>query len=126
MGESPRVAKPAVCHRRRPASWLSRAIGQHVGQLLRDQLVGRQWPAERLAVERALPRAVEAVLGRARATRASRSGTSVSRRGATHPRFAPDDRIAEHRDYWDTAEALYEKLPPIGALMSWLRRRAAA
>ncbi|MCM5570963.1 nuclear transport factor 2 family protein [Burkholderiaceae bacterium FT117] len=46
-------------------------------------------------------------------------------RGATHIRFAPDGRIAMHRDYWDAAEELYEKLPAIGALMRWLKRRAA-
>ena len=43
--------------------------------------------------------------------------------GATHLRFAPDGRIAYHRDYWDAAEELYEKLPLIGPLMRWLRRR---
>jgi steroid delta-isomerase len=28
-----------------------------------------------------------------------------------------------HRDYWDAAEELYEKLPA-GRLMRWLKRRA--
>lgn len=46
-------------------------------------------------------------------------------RGATHLRFAPDGRIAMHRDYWDAAEELYEKLPAIGTLMRWLKKRAA-
>jgi len=45
-------------------------------------------------------------------------------RGSTHLRFAADGRIALHRDYWDAAEELYEKLPGLGALMRWLRRRA--
>mgnify|MGYP000919661591 CR=1 FL=1 len=45
-------------------------------------------------------------------------------RGGTHIRFAPDGRIAMHRDYWDAAEELYEKLPVVGVLMRWLRRRA--
>lgn len=44
--------------------------------------------------------------------------------GGSHLRFAPDGRIAEHRDYWDAAEELYEKLPAVGALMRWLKRRA--
>ena len=35
-----------------------------------------------------------------------------------------DGRIVMHRDYWDVAEELYEKLPLIGALMRWLKRRA--
>ncbi len=45
-------------------------------------------------------------------------------RGATHLRFAADGRVAVHRDYWDAAEELYEKLPVLGSLMRWLRRRA--
>jgi steroid Delta-isomerase len=45
-------------------------------------------------------------------------------RGGTHLRLAADGRISEHRDYWDAAEELYEKLPAIGALMRWLKRRA--
>jgi ketosteroid isomerase-like protein len=47
-------------------------------------------------------------------------------RGATHLRLAADGRIAEHRDYWDAAEELYEKLPAVGALMRWLKRRVNA
>jgi steroid Delta-isomerase len=46
--------------------------------------------------------------------------------GATLLRFAADGRIALHRDYWDAAQELYEKLPAIGALMRLLRRRASA
>jgi ketosteroid isomerase-like protein len=45
-------------------------------------------------------------------------------RGATHLRFGADGRITLHRDYWDAAEELYEKLPALGALMRWLRRQA--
>ena len=43
--------------------------------------------------------------------------------GASHLRFAPDGRIAYHRDYWDAANELYAKLPVIGALMRYLKRR---
>lgn len=46
-------------------------------------------------------------------------------RGASHLRFDADGRVASHRDYWDAAEELYEKLPLIGALMRWLKRRAS-
>lgn len=46
--------------------------------------------------------------------------------GGSHLHFAPDGRVAEHRDYWDAAEELYAKLPVIGALMRWLRARAAS
>jgi steroid Delta-isomerase len=45
-------------------------------------------------------------------------------RGTSHLRFAPDGRVNYHRDYWDVAEELYEKLPWVGGLMRWLKRRA--
>ncbi|MFM2036834.1 MAG: hypothetical protein RL459_2099 [Pseudomonadota bacterium] len=44
--------------------------------------------------------------------------------GGTHLVLAPDGRISLHRDYWDTAEELYEKLPLVGGLMRWLKKRA--
>lgn len=46
-------------------------------------------------------------------------------RGGTHLLLDRDGRIRDHRDYWDAAEELYEKLPLIGTLMRWLKRRAA-
>jgi ketosteroid isomerase-like protein len=45
-------------------------------------------------------------------------------RGGSHLQLAPDGRISMHRDYWDAAEELYEKLPVLGGLMRWLKRRA--
>lgn len=45
-------------------------------------------------------------------------------RGATHILFSTDGRVALHRDYWDAAEELYEKLPVLGSLMRWVKRRA--
>jgi steroid Delta-isomerase len=45
-------------------------------------------------------------------------------RGGSHLVLAADGRISSHRDYWDAAEELYEKLPLLGALMRWLKRRA--
>jgi steroid delta-isomerase len=45
-------------------------------------------------------------------------------RGATHVQFDADGLVTIHRDYWDAAEELYEKLPLIGALMRWLKRAA--
>jgi len=45
--------------------------------------------------------------------------------GATHLRFAPDGRIAYHRDYWDAANELYAKLPLIGPVMRWMKRKLA-
>ncbi|MFY9514113.1 MAG: nuclear transport factor 2 family protein [Rubrivivax sp.] len=46
-------------------------------------------------------------------------------RGGSWLLLAADGRIAEHRDYWDAAEELYEKLPLLGSLMRWLKRRAS-
>jgi SnoaL-like domain len=45
-------------------------------------------------------------------------------RGTSHLRFAPDGRVSYHRDYWDAAEELYEKLPLVGGVMRWLKKRA--
>lgn len=45
-------------------------------------------------------------------------------RGATHLRFDDEGRVSLHRDYWDAAEELYEKLPLLGALMRGLKRIA--
>jgi steroid Delta-isomerase len=45
-------------------------------------------------------------------------------RGASHVIFGADGKVTMHRDYWDAAEELYEKLPVVGALMRWLKRRA--
>jgi ketosteroid isomerase-like protein len=45
-------------------------------------------------------------------------------RGGSHLTLAADGRISEHRDYWDAAEELYEKLPVVGSLMRWLKIRA--
>ena len=45
-------------------------------------------------------------------------------RGCSHLQLASDGRIAFHRDYWDAAEELYEKLPFVGSLMRWLKKRA--
>lgn len=54
-------------------------------------------------------------------------GTTQTIRGASHLVLRQDQgvwRVAVHRDYWDAAEELYEKLPLVGALMRWLKRRA--
>ena len=59
---------------------------------------------------------------------AMRSAPSVEQcvRGASHLRLAADGRIEMHRDYWDAAEELYEKIALLGPLMRWLKRRVAA
>ncbi|KAB8058360.1 nuclear transport factor 2 family protein [Janthinobacterium sp. FT14W] len=43
-------------------------------------------------------------------------------RGASHIRFDGQGRVVVHRDYWDAAEELYEKLPLLGPFMRLLRR----
>ena len=45
-------------------------------------------------------------------------------RGGTHLVFDAQGLVTLHRDYWDAAEELYEKLPLVGGLMRWLKRRA--
>ena len=52
-----------------------------------------------------------------------RGGAPMLIRGVSHVRFAADGRVTYHRDYWDAAEELYAKLPVLGALMRFLRRR---
>ena len=45
-------------------------------------------------------------------------------RGATHIVLDDAGQVCQHRDYWDAAEELYEKLPVVGRLMRWLKHRA--
>lgn len=58
--------------------------------------------------------------------RGSGAGTPVRIHGASHLRLDDSGRITWHRDYWDAAEELYEKLPVLGTLMRWLKRQAAS
>jgi ketosteroid isomerase-like protein len=54
-------------------------------------------------------------------------GKTQTIRGATHFVLREEAgvwRVAVHRDYWDAAEELYEKLPVVGSLMRWLKKRA--
>ena len=44
--------------------------------------------------------------------------------GASHLVISEQGQVILHRDYWDAAEELYEKLPLVGGLMRWLKRRA--
>jgi len=45
-------------------------------------------------------------------------------RGGSHLVLSADGLISDHRDYWDAAEELYEKLPVVGSFMRWLKQRA--
>jgi len=44
--------------------------------------------------------------------------------GSSHLRFDEHGLVEYHRDYWDAAQELYEKLPVVGTLMRCLRRQA--
>lgn len=46
-------------------------------------------------------------------------------RGASHIVFDDAGLVQVHRDYWDAAEELYEKIPLLGAFMKMLKRAAA-
>lgn len=46
--------------------------------------------------------------------------------GVSRFELTPEGLIQLHRDYWDTAQELYEKLPIIGGLARQLRKRFSA
>lgn len=43
--------------------------------------------------------------------------------GASHLRFDATGLVVHHRDYWDAADELYAKLPLIGPVLRFLKRR---
>lgn len=53
-------------------------------------------------------------------------GQPICIRGVSHVRWNAAGKINYHRDYWDAAEELYAKLPVLGGLMRWLKKRLAA
>ena len=44
--------------------------------------------------------------------------------GGSHLVFAGGGQVTLHRDYWDAAAELYEKLPVVGSAMRWLKKQA--
>jgi steroid delta-isomerase len=46
--------------------------------------------------------------------------------GSSHLIFSPDGRINYHRDYWDTGEELYSKLPIFRFFIAQIRKRITA
>ena len=50
--------------------------------------------------------------------------TEQTVRGGTHLLLDAQGKITTHRDYWDPAEEVYEKLPVVGGVMRWLKKRA--
>lgn len=53
-----------------------------------------------------------------------KKGETQTVRGSCHLRLAADGRVQDHRDYWDTAEELYQKVPVLGGAVRWLTRHA--
>ena len=45
-------------------------------------------------------------------------------RGVSHIRFDAAGKVNYHRDYWDAAEELYEKLPVMGSVLRLFRKLA--
>lgn len=50
-------------------------------------------------------------------------GRGYSVAGGSHLKFDEHGLIIVHRDYWDAAEELFQKLPVVGAPVRWLRRQ---
>ncbi|MET3106816.1 hypothetical protein AAKU67_002653 [Oxalobacteraceae bacterium GrIS 2.11] len=50
-------------------------------------------------------------------------GNAYTVHGASHLKFDHAGLVTDHRDYWDAAEELFQKLPLIGAPIRWLRRQ---
>ncbi len=44
--------------------------------------------------------------------------------GSSHLKLDAGGLVCYHRDYWDTSEEVYEKLPLLGGLMRWLKAKA--
>jgi len=47
---------------------------------------------------------------------------NVQINGSSHVKFDEQGLVIFHRDYWDAAEELYEKLPVIGFVMKQLKK----
>jgi len=46
--------------------------------------------------------------------------------GVSRLALGEDGRVIDHIDYWDPAAGIYERLPLLGTVLRWLRRRLAA
>lgn len=58
-------------------------------------------------------------------SRLMRGGGEQTIHGVSHIRFDASGKVSYHRDYWDTGEELYAKLPLLGWLIKRLRRAMA-
>ncbi len=46
--------------------------------------------------------------------------------GVSRVVFNQDGLVREHVDFWDPAEQLYSRVPVLGGLLGWIRRRLSA
>jgi steroid Delta-isomerase len=46
--------------------------------------------------------------------------------GMSELSFDAEGRVCLYRDHWDAASGFYEKLPVLGVLLRWLRRKVAS
>jgi len=46
--------------------------------------------------------------------------------GVSRLALGEDGRVVDHIDYWDPAAGIYERLPLLGTVLRWVRRRLAA
>lgn len=51
-----------------------------------------------------------------------RRGKEITVNGASHLKL--NDKVSYHRDYFDMGATLYEHLPIIGSVISWIKQRA--
>ncbi|OQS10815.1 isomerase [Chromobacterium violaceum] len=51
------------------------------------------------------------------------AGRQMNIHGGSHLQFDADGKITLHRDYWDAAEELFEKIPLFGLPVAWLRKK---
>jgi ketosteroid isomerase-like protein len=56
----------------------------------------------------------------------SLNGQEYAVNGASHLHFDDAGLISRHRDYWDPAEELWQKLPLLGVVIRWLRAKFSA
>lgn len=54
-------------------------------------------------------------------------GNFIAVEGCSQLTFSPAEpqRVCRHRDYFDVGAMLYERLPAIGGMVRWLKRRVA-
>lgn len=55
--------------------------------------------------------------------RSFRPGVTQHIHGSSLITFDESGLVAIHRDYWDAAEELYEKLPLLGSELGWLKKQ---